>query len=989
MLESHEPAIEIARRRATGAPYRVRLFDPAVADTPTAESTFDLPAGAIAARTIPAAELERAVFGTEIRKPKLGMPVRGNEIRKALASRKYASTRLLVDVRAPELYHLPWELTPKQAWKLISKDARGSAAAVGPRLIRYTPRLANAALVPLAIPISVLVTGRPRRTSERLDVLDRYFQPVRASRVDPVGLHSLCGSMPFDIVHLRVQARFTEHGEAVLELDDRQAPMLGESQLRAALKRARARLLVLETDDEGRAAAVALGHSVGARLALSVIVASGSQGSFERFYKELTHDLDLVWLLEVASFKHRAVLHVARGGETVMSLTRSAAAIASTIGVEAERVGAAVEGAVELARYRRRPLVEARRNARNVYAELQELTERNYEYSQESRGLVPMTDAVQRFERLGTRARSVVPQARRVVNTWFESDAVALSPRRSLAAAQQYRVCIEIGPRTRRSNVAEAGELPEELLEEQYEQGIVPLRVVLFSHDFHIEQAETVLRLPKPPARSNPVHLAVVAPADPGIARLRICIYHQNNLLQSVGIEAAVESEEVEPHPKGDRGEVEWALSGSFRDLERLDNRDLSILVNETSEGTHVLEVLGAGVREHLELDPAILGTSVEAARNELQKVCSTLKKDGSPDKYRFPRAHRSDAKGLLADLRELAALGWTLYDQLMDSRDDLKQGLGAALAKPRVIQIATVRTARHVFPWSLLYDNPIVPHRGNVLCSEFLSVLARDPSAEELAKAPCLVSGCAHRDDPNVICPSGFWGFRHVIEQPLSTKNTQDGAELGTTDTDVQFEIPYVGQPNALLGLSERLEGCGDHRAEVVALLAPTVDAQTGLIELGDGLRNPDLQLVYFYCHGGRSGGRAWLGVGTKRQPDRIYPANLSAWGIAWPKARPLVFINGCKTVGIRPDDLLDFNRALARCRASGVIGAEIAIPEELGQHVGHAFVTAFRKGGEGAEVGKIIQSIRLDLLARYNPLGLVYTPYCMARLKLVKRRS
>jgi hypothetical protein len=219
--------------------------------------------------------------------------------------------------------------------------------------------------------------------------------------------------------------------------------------------------------------------------------------------------------------------------------------------------------------------------------------------------------------------------------------------------------------------------------------------------------------------------------------------------------------------------------------------------------------------------------------------------------------------------------------------------------------------------------------------------------------------------------------------------KNPEDDGELGTTDTNVRLEIPYVGRPKALVGLSERLASWAEHRDEVVMLLAPAANAHSDLLEIGDGLRRPDLQLVYFYCHGGRSGGRTWLGVGTKRYPDRLYPANLSAWGIAWPTARPLVFINGCKTVGIRPDDLLGFNRALPRCRASGVIGTEIAIPEELGQHVGRAFVTAFRNGGEGGEVGEIIHSIRLDLLGRYNPLGLVYTPYCMARLKLVKQGS
>jgi hypothetical protein len=137
----------------------------------------------------------------------------------------------------------------------------------------------------------------------------------------------------------------------------------------------------------------------------------------------------------------------------------------------------------------------------------------------------------------------------------------------------------------------------------------------------------------------------------------------------------------------------------------------------------------------------------------------------------------------------------------------------------------------------------------------------------------------------------------------------------------------------------------------------------------------------VYFYCHGGRRGRKAWLGVGTARRTERLYPQYLFEWRIRWPKVHPQVFINGCKTVGIGPDDMLDFNRMLAWCQASGIIGTEITIPETLARQVGRSVLLGLR-GGES--VGQIVRSVRLELVACFNPLGLAYTPYCMARLCL-----
>ncbi len=136
----------------------------------------------------------------------------------------------------------------------------------------------------------------------------------------------------------------------------------------------------------------------------------------------------------------------------------------------------------------------------------------------------------------------------------------------------------------------------------------------------------------------------------------------------------------------------------------------------------------------------------------------------------------------------------------------------------------------------------------------------------------------------------------------------------------------------------------------------------------------------MYFYCHGGHRRGKAWLGLGDE-PPDLFFASNLHAWAVRWPDVRPLVFINGCNTVGITPDDLLPFNKSLARSNAAGVVGSEITIPETLGREFGREFVRGFLAG---AAAGDLVRRLRLQLLSGYNPLGLAYTPYCLAKLRL-----
>ena len=71
-----------------------------------------------------------------------------------------------------------------------------------------------------------------------------------------------------------------------------------------------------------------------------------------------------------------------------------------------------------------------------------------------------------------------------------------------------------------------------------------------------------------------------------------------------------------------------------------------------------------------------------------------------------------------------------------------------------------------------------------------------------------------------------------------------------------------------------------------------------------------------------------------------------------------------------------------------SGIIGTEVAVHIQLASEFARQFFQAFLPNGqEGKPVGEIIRDVRLDLLGKFNPLGLVYTPYCSADLHMSKK--
>jgi hypothetical protein len=317
---------------------------------------------------------------------------------------------------------------------------------------------------------------------------------------------------------------------------------------------------------------------------------------------------------------------------------------------------------------------------------------------------------------------------------------------------------------------------------------------------------------------------------------------------------------------------------------------------------------------------------------------------------------------------------------------------LTTLMRTPGSVQIALLGSPRSVPPAALIYDYDLEGGRKLAeysICDQFLADLERPVG---LRDAICFTGECPNRTGhTTVICPSGLWGYRHSIGLPVSlraqeewSQDSSSGSEEPDLSGDPPGEIGLMGALQIAVGVSTDpdLKEWPQHE---IALRALTPDlgwhfANTRTDTL-DVLKTANPHIVYFYCHGGVANQRPFIQVGPKND-EAIYSSDLRAVHVKWRAPRPLVFINGCHTTALEPREAHELVSGFVTiARASGVIGTEITIFEPLAREFAEAFLRAFVGG---ASAGEAIRTARLDLLQRANPLGLAYTAYALANLRI-----
>ena len=516
----------------------------------------------------------------------------------------------------------------------------------------------------------------------------------------------------------------------------------------------------------------------------------------------------------------------------------------------------------------------------------------------------------------------------------------------------------------------------------------------------------------------------------PGVARLRVSIFRDNHLVQSflvAAVLAGVEEETVPAlaaalgveqnevadkvilgEPVGYLQRLEFSMAAA-PEAGRLFKRGLTLVAND-SGGEKVVTV------KSNELFQVYRSVSFSRQVEDLRKVLDriTVNQIGVYSYMAGGVENAGDPEALGDVLWPLASAGWDLCAALLPNSED-RDAVRTRLLQDGGLQAAHI-VASDVIPWSLVYDRPVRSHvlamaAGNAASQKPTLCRAGIPGAEEDSKSPdcgqraaCLLhqqqqaarigAGLAPLNSEDVICPSRFWGYRVPIEVPAHQTRGVGGREAPGLQTKIaagsllRFGAAFNPNLKQVDGHRRRLEGrLAELHATMVEASNPQMLARQDVLNL---LAQRDLDLVYLYCHGiGRTQtpfGSMGPGLDFGKAHDAQQPqlADLipaSELGSpTWDHA-PLVFMNGCSTAGFSPYTPSELVIAFVQGRhAAAVVGTEVTVWEVLAREFALLFFDAFLARGQNA--GAALLAARRALLAKNNPLGLVYTLYGSSNL-------
>jgi hypothetical protein len=569
-----------------------------------------------------------------------------------------------------------------------------------------------------------------------------------------------------------------------------------------------------------------------------------------------------------------------------------------------------------------------------------------------------------------------------------------LLKRQTLTAAKRYLLWVEIAPELAAHSLDGGGPMhglrqddeldvivfpfPDQLALEGERRGRIQIRgggnlVVTPAHlldpDAHADAAPYTL------------YFAVRTPDRLGRFALRVHVYCRGVLLQSHLVTAEVAEHVVERADALTRN-LDYNLSA------RLDTNLItpatdcraSLFINDDGRGTHSFRFVSSkdGVPERVgdaHVEDAKLSRMVQFARKALRWSAWGTEEPWTVDRpCKF--ADKLERKTFTPAIEGMARRGAQLYMQIaaqfsfFDRDDQLREHMRA----PGRVQIALKESPDAILPISLIYDYPLdagVKHLST--CAAALAAIA---AGKSLAEEPCFQGQCPSYDDSSVVCPGGFWGFRHELGLPLHLPH----GEVAATIPRGQGVRAFAPISNDAIFIKR------DTHLKVLAGLAPQTPDWLEILNSRQACLTRLLearQLVYFYCHGGLTESTLpFLEVGDSGS-DPILAQSLFNAKIKWPEPlRPLVILNGCHTTATSPDEIFSMLTAFAtHCNAAGIIGTEITNFELTAGIFGEELLRRFLKG---EQLGSCVRLARLELLRLGNPLGLMYVPFALPSLHL-----
>ncbi|MFB9908786.1 hypothetical protein [Allokutzneria oryzae] len=484
--------------------------------------------------------------------------------------------------------------------------------------------------------------------------------------------------------------------------------------------------------------------------------------------------------------------------------------------------------------------------------------------------------------------------------------------------------------------------------------------------------SSSVLRQPSIVQDGARLCFPVTTPYTLGPARLRCNVYWRQTLVQSLLVEVHV-TDKPTARPGSITTTVDYRLTDPAETLgmPQVPEHSASLMLTGDGRGSQSVRLLTSDGRQPLRAETSLgehqLAEEIRLARGALNRVAWASAEPWREGlEYRY--AQPPTVEQFTLDLGLLATHGRRLHQLLMSG---VPEHVGAALAKPGFVQIPLTASARHVLPTAMIYDLPLDLGSPVLrLCADFLGAVQRGT----LYGSPCFLRTCGHarHPDPTTVCPGGFWGFRHALGLPVS---------LGPGPAQPPT-LPSDGGVRLAGGLHRGFPSADEHSAALRRMLPwrgfQLAEDRAGALSELEG----DPQVVYFYAHGGVDGDTPFLRVGTEGD-EPITAASLRQRRLRWERSRPLVFLNTSKVTGPMPMGLVSY--FVAEAMASGVIGTETTVFEELADEFGQEVLRSFLINRDA--IGVAVMRARISLLAKGNPLGLAYVPFVSPAIGLAER--
>jgi hypothetical protein len=550
-------------------------------------------------------------------------------------------------------------------------------------------------------------------------------------------------------------------------------------------------------------------------------------------------------------------------------------------------------------------------------------------------------------------------------------------PRRTLAPGRQYQFWLEVAPAPLPFSIETSPEVPLPPLDSDD-----VLHVVLFRFgDGLLIPPGTEVGALRLDGRGRRRLFFPVSTVLPGPARMRVSIYCKQALLQSRVVTVEVTEEEQILDRPAATSDLDFAVMDRLdpADLAPIKPRTLSVMVNDSGDGSHDFRFFGHdNTSRSVTLAADTVGTLLDRARQGLRLASWGSPDEPDPNAEQQPPYHYAepDDDVMAEDLIELATRGFELWVVVATALADDADALQSLMRAPGRVEFVNKDGVALMVPAACIYDYPLdMAEAGSfTMCPDFLANRAQ--GAQALQASRCFQGDCPSRALETVVCPGGFWGFRHEIGLMPSLTGKEPGrhATLPTT-------IP-ARPPVFVVGASadSTLEKRPAHVVELQKILGTSWTERLSRRALfRDFATHPSI--VYLYGHGGVTEGMPSFEVG--QGTDGPITGAMLQKHAKWAADTPLVFLNGCGTAALGPETAFAYAGAfMATAKASAVIGTEIAVFEDLAVRFGEEYLRRFVL--DHAELGQAMRDTRVALLAAGIPLGLAYVAFGATELHL-----